>query len=179
MGRHALKTLFHPFQSGALAVPGESQRFLFLGAEAGFVRPAGFSADLELVQGFRPFYLQLLAAGHRADPTPRGDGFDGALVLCGRHRGQNEGRIAEALGRVGPGGLIVVAGSTDDGVSSLHKRIKAVLPLEGHSPKYHGLVFWLRRPAEAEAGLAAELLRPAPRWRAGSRPRPACSRTSG
>ena len=51
MSRDALKTLFHPFESGALASPGKAQRFLFLGAEPGFLLPVGFSASLELVRG--------------------------------------------------------------------------------------------------------------------------------
>jgi 16S rRNA (guanine1207-N2)-methyltransferase len=156
MSRDALRTLFHPFMSGRLPSPGRDERFLFIGAEPGFRLPSDFLAGLELVQGFRPYYLQLLAAGHHAGPSARGCGLDGALVLCGRHRGENETRIAEALRRVRPGGLIVVAGSTEEGVSSLRRRLEAVLRLEGHLPKYHGLVLWLRRPPDA--GSAAEAL---------------------
>jgi len=80
---------------------------------------------------------------------PEGSGFDGALVLAGRHRGQNEGWIAEAIERVKVGGLIVVAGSTDDGIASLRKRIGKLVDLGGHLPKYHGVVFWFLRPADA------------------------------
>jgi len=156
------RMLFHPFESGVLALPGQGERFLFIGAEPGFALPAGFAARLELVQGFRPHHLRLLAAGHRVGPAVEGDGFDGALLLFGRHRGQNESWVAEALRRVVPGGLIVAAGSTDDGVGSLRRRLQAVLPLEGHLPKYHGLVLWLRRPADTLAEAAAEALRAPP-----------------
>jgi 16S rRNA (guanine1207-N2)-methyltransferase len=158
MSRDALSTLFYPFLSGQLASPGLTERFLFIGAEPGFVLPADFLASLELVQGFRPYFLQLLAAGYDARPLSEGRGLDGALVLCGRHRGQNGNWIAEAIGRVRAGGLIVVAGSTGDGMSSLRKRLEAVLPLEGHLPKYHGLVLWLRRPPDDAAASAADSL---------------------
>jgi 16S rRNA (guanine1207-N2)-methyltransferase len=68
-----------------------------------------------------------------------------ALVLAGRHRGQNELRIAEAIERVAAGGVIAVAGGKEDGVDSLRKRIDALTPLEGHLPKHHGVAFWFRR----------------------------------
>lgn len=158
MSRDALRTLFHPFESGALALPGEGERYLFIGAEPGFALPAGFAARLELAQGFRPYFLQLLSAGHIVRPAAEGEGFDGALVLCGRHRGQNEAWIAEALRRVVPGGLIVAAGTIDEGVGSMRRRLLGVLSMEGHLPKHHGVVLWLRRPADAEAEAAARTL---------------------
>jgi 16S rRNA (guanine1207-N2)-methyltransferase len=93
--------------------------------------------------------------------TPRAEGEDYtmALVLAGRHRGQNELRIADALERTKAGGLIVVAGSKDDGIASLRKRLAGLVEIEGALPKYHGLAFWFRRVAEA--GEAASALRAA------------------
>jgi 16S rRNA (guanine1207-N2)-methyltransferase len=162
MSREALRTLFHPYESGSLALPGQHERFLFIGAEPGFILPDGFAARLDLVQGFRPFHLRLVAAGYRVSPTVESDNFDGALVLCGRHRGQNQGWVAEALLKVVPGGPIAVAGTKEDGVGSLRRRLQAVLPLEGHLPKHHGIVLWLRRPPQAEADAAAAALRVPP-----------------
>jgi 16S rRNA (guanine1207-N2)-methyltransferase len=118
-----LATLFHPFESGGLASP-QAGRFLFLGAKPGFRPPEGFGAELHLVQGFRPHFRALAAAGYKVTSQPEGTGFDGALVLAGRHRGQNEAWIAEAIERVVSGGLIVVAGSKDDGIASLRKRME-------------------------------------------------------
>ncbi|WP_214471476.1 class I SAM-dependent methyltransferase [Mesorhizobium sp. dw_380] len=158
MAAEALKTLFHPFEAEALSLPRKGERILFLGAEPGLRPPPGFEATLHLVQGFRPHFRALQAAGFTVAPQAEGDGFDAALVLAGRHRGQNELRIAEALERVAPGGLIVVAGGKDDGIASLRKRIDELVPLDGHMPKYHGIAFWLRRPADLEA---AEKLRAA------------------
>ena len=49
-------------------------------------------------------------------PTVAGEGYDGALVLCGKHKGANENNIAEALKRVRAGGTIVIAGGKEDGI---------------------------------------------------------------
>ncbi|MDX8520588.1 class I SAM-dependent methyltransferase [Mesorhizobium dulcispinae] len=157
MAAEPLKTLFHPFEAEAIPLPPKDGSVLFLGAEPGFRLPDGFDAALHLVQGFRPHYRPLQAAGYAVTPQAQGSAFDIALVLAGRHRGQNELRIAEAIERVAPGGLIVVAGGKDDGIDSLRKRIDALAPLEAHLPKHHGVAFWFR-----QAGMdAARALRAA------------------
>ncbi|MBZ9678057.1 class I SAM-dependent methyltransferase [Mesorhizobium sp. ES1-1] len=158
MSAEALKTLFHPFEAEAVALPRQGERILFLGAEPGFRLPDGFEATLHLVQGFRPYFLALQSGGFTVTQRAQGEGFDAALVLAGRHRGQNELRIAEAIDRLTPGGLVVIAGGKDEGVASLRRRIEELLPLDGHLPKYHGVAFWFRRPSDTAA---AETLRTA------------------
>ncbi|NEI73433.1 methyltransferase [Rhizobium lusitanum] len=162
MSRDALKTLFHPFASGTVDAPGEGERILFLGAEAGFALPDGFAAELSAVQGFRPFYRQLQAQRINVTPEIEGSDYDGALVLCGKHKGENESHIAEALSRVKEGGLIVVAGGKEDGIQPLRKRIEGFGLTVEHMPKYHGVAFWFARPADIEA-LTAQLVKPATR----------------
>ncbi|MBZ9952962.1 MULTISPECIES: class I SAM-dependent methyltransferase [unclassified Mesorhizobium] len=161
MSAEPLKTLFHPFEAEAVALPGKGERALFLGAESGLRTPRDFDAELHVVQGFRPHFRALQAAGFTVTPQTQGDGFDAALVLAGRHRGQNELRIADALERVTEGGLIVIAGGKDDGIASLRKRMDELVPLEGHLPKYHGIAFWLRRPAGTDASTALRAANPA------------------
>ena len=161
MVAEALKTLFHPFEAEALSLPRKGERILFLGAEPGLRVPSGFEATLHLVQGFRPYFRALQPAGFAVTPQTEGDGFDAALVLAGRHRGQNELRVAEALERVAPGGLVVVAGGKDDGIASLRKRVDELVPLDGHMPKYHGIAFWLRRPADMQAAATLRAANPA------------------
>jgi 16S rRNA (guanine1207-N2)-methyltransferase len=80
-------------------------------------------------------------------PAPQGEGYDLALVLGSKHRGQNEGWIAEAQKRVKPSGLIVVAASKKDGGDSLRKRLAELTGIEDHAAKHHGVVFWLRNDA--------------------------------
>ena len=151
MSREALETLFYPFVSGELEPVGNGRRALFLGAEPGFQLPDGFDASLHIVQGFRPHFRALQRSGLEVTPQAGGDGYDAALVLSGRHRGENELCIADAIARTRPGGLIVVAGGKDDGIASLRKRMADMVAIDGHLPKYHGIVFWFRRPEDAEA----------------------------
>ena len=148
MSTPALKTLFHPFESGALDLPEPQAHVLFLGAKPGFRTPEGFTRELTTVQGFRPDFLALQREGHKVLPHGEGSDYTAALVQCGRHRGENELNVAEALERGSDGALILIAGSNDDGVASLAKRLSKLVTLEGRLPKHHGLAFWFRAPAD-------------------------------
>ncbi|RWX68765.1 class I SAM-dependent methyltransferase [Mesorhizobium sp. M4B.F.Ca.ET.089.01.1.1] len=161
MSAEPLKTLFHSYEAEALDLPKEGERVLFLGAEPGFRLPGGFAAALHLVQGFRPHFRALQAAGFHVTPRADGAGFDAALVLAGRHRGQNELRVAEAIERVASGGLILVAGGKEDGIASLRKRVDELVPLDGHLPKHHGVAFWFRRPVDVGAAAVLRSANPA------------------
>lgn len=146
MSRDALKTLFHPFETGVIDPPGEGERVLFLGAEAGYRLPEGFGASIAAVQPLRPLYRALEAMRADVAPVVAGEDYDVALILCGKHKGENEDRIAEALKRTRDGAVIVVAGGKEDGIQSLRKRI-AKFEWDGdHLPKYHGVAFWFTRP---------------------------------
>ena len=153
MSRDALKTLFHPYDVDVLPVPAEGERYLFLGAEAGFRLPEGFAASLSCVQGFRPFYLPLEKAGFNPLPSVEGEDYDGALVLIGKHKGQNEAYVAEALTRVKVGGSIVIAGSKENGIQPLRKALEKLGLLLDHMPKYHGVVLILRRSEDISDAL--------------------------
>ena len=162
MSREALKTLFHPFASGTLVPPALGENFLFLGAEAGYAVPEGFEAILHPVQGFRPLYRALLAQQLEPRAVAEDRKYDGALVLIGKFRLENEMRVAEALSRVSFGGLIVVAGGKEDGIQPLKKRLMQLGIACGHLPKYHGVALWFQRPAGVDA-LVARLGKPAAR----------------
>jgi 16S rRNA (guanine1207-N2)-methyltransferase len=153
MSQDALKTLFHPFASGDLDPPASGRALLF-GAPAGLRVPAYLRAEATCVQGFRPAFLALRAAGHTVVPLAEGEGYAIALMLAGRHRGLNENNLADAIERTAPGGLVLVAGGKEDGVASLRKRVETILPLAGHQAKYHGVVFWLRRPDDCGDAVA-------------------------
>lgn len=160
MSRESVKTLFHPYHAGSLAVPAAGQSYLFLGAETGFALPEGFAADLRCIQPQRPDFRRLEAAGLAPAPEADGDDYAGALVLCGKHRGDNENRIAEALQRVSAGGTIVVAGGKEDGIQPLRKRLAQLgLSIEA-LPKYHGWALWFTRPDDVSAAIAALTSKP-------------------
>jgi 16S rRNA (guanine1207-N2)-methyltransferase len=152
MADDALKTLFHPFEAAAVAIPGKDARALFLGAESGFRLPESWRAPIHAVQGFRPDFRALERMGLASvAPRAEGEAYAAALVLAGRHRGLNELRVADAIERTIPGALILVAGSKDDGIASLRKRLGSLVAIEGSLPKYHGLAFWFHRPSGDEA----------------------------
>lgn len=158
MNDSPLKTLFHPFEAGLIEPLHEGARALFLNAAPGFRLPEGLRAHVSAVQDFRPSFLALQAAGHQVTPQPQDEGYDLSLVLAGRHRGQNELWVADALRLVRPGGLVLVAGGKTDGAASLKKRIGALVPLAGHAAKSHGVAFWFERgetALETAAALAA------------------------
>lgn len=152
MSRDALKTLFHPFVTDAVPMPGEGERVIFLGAEAGNARPEGFDAEITSVQPFRPLFRALR---NNAFPEAEGDDYDGALVLCGKHRGDNENRIAEALARVKVGGLIVVAGGKEDGIQPIRTMLLKLGIILDYAPKYHGVAIWFARPEDASDAIMA------------------------
>jgi 16S RNA G1207 methylase RsmC len=147
MSRDALKTLFHPFAIDAVPVPGAGERVLFLGAEGGQALPEGFEAELTAVQPFRPLFRTLR---NGAFPQVEGSDYDAALVLCGKHRGANENRIAEALERVRVGGMIVIAGGKEDGIQTLRTALLKLNVQLDYTPKYHGVAIWFARPEAAD-----------------------------
>ncbi|WP_438750886.1 methyltransferase [Pararhizobium sp. O133] len=154
MSRDTLKTLFHPFETGVVPAPAEGERVLFLGAEAGYRLPAEFLGSIIAVQAARPLHKALEAAKAQVSPTVEGEDYDAALILCGKHKGENEDRIAEALKRVKIGGLIVVAGGKDDGIQSLRKRVNQLGWGCDSMPKYHGIAFWFGCPEDASDVIA-------------------------
>jgi 16S rRNA (guanine1207-N2)-methyltransferase len=155
MTRDAAKTLFHPFATDVLTPPVKGERVLFLGAETGYDLPEGFDAVITAVQSFRPLYNALIKRGVEAQPFPEGEGYDMTLVLMSRHRGANENFLVDALRRTRPGGRIVVAGSKEDGVQSLRKRIGALEIETEHLAKYHAQAFWFQRSQNIDAAVAA------------------------
>jgi 16S rRNA (guanine1207-N2)-methyltransferase len=152
--RDAVKTLFHPFDTNVLTPPAAGERVLFLGAETGYALPEGFSAEIEAVQPFRPLYNALQKRGVDAQPEITGADFDMVLILMTRHRGQNENFVSEALSRLGPGGRVVVAGSKEDGVQSLRKKLQSMGVETVHLAKYHAQAFWFTRPHDPAALIA-------------------------
>ena len=157
----ALPTLLFPFERGVLDPPEEGKHALLFGAGAGLKLPADFGAELHVVQDFRPDFLALVKAGFSASPQAEGEDYDAALLLLGRHRRENEARLAEALRRVRPGGLIAAAGTRKDGAAALAKRTGELFQAGDRLSKHHGVVFWLHRPKALNAEVLKALSAPA------------------
>lgn len=154
MIRDAAKTLFHPFAIGTLDAPGEGSRILFLAAEVAPRLPDEFKAEILNVQPLRPLFRPLSATGAQVVPEVEGEDFDGALILCSKHKGENENNVAEALTRVREGGIITIAGSKEDGIQPLRKQLANFGFEVEYMPKYHGVVAWFTRPADVSAAVA-------------------------
>lgn len=145
----ALKTLFLPFDQEILALPGTSEKWLFLGAEADREISGDWRGVLTCLQPFKPDYLELQKAGFKATPRLQGDErFDGALILIGKHRGRNESWLAQALQQVKPGGRIVVSGDKKLGVDSFRKTVAGLATVIDRLSKHHAVAFWLGRPEQ-------------------------------
>lgn len=154
--------LFHPFDTDALEGPRASDRGLLLGATADIAQATPFDAQFTFIQGFRPEFLRLSAAGFNAVPELDAGNYGTALILASRHRGENEMRLAQAILHTSNGGLVVFAGGKTDGVSSFRKRLAETVPLEGHLAKNHGEVFWINAGAIAQEWASAVLAQPEP-----------------
>ncbi len=155
MADDASALLDFPFATGELPALPAGATVLVLGASAAFRQPQDFTAELTIVQGFRPDFLALRRRFASVFPQSQGDGYDCALVVVGRHRGENEARLLDATTRVRPGGMVVAAGFNADGAASLRKRLARLVSIDGHLSKNHGVVFWFRRDTRADAFVEA------------------------
>lgn len=154
----AAKTLLLPFDADILPAPSPERPWLFLNAVP---LDDDWRDRVAAVQGFRPDFLALEAAGFRVRPEPEETPFPGALILLGRHRGLNQGWFADALAAVEPGGWIVVAGDKTAGIDSFRKWAEKTSAVDDRISKHHAVAFWLKRPAELGEA-AIDSLRPSP-----------------
>lgn len=68
------------------------------------------------------------------------------VVEVTRSKAQTLGLIARALSQTIPGGPVVVNGAKTDGIDSVLKQIKTILPIEHSLAKSHGKLFWIESP---------------------------------
>lgn len=147
-------------ENGELAWP-ENGRVLVLRArsEADF---ASLGPDrLVAVQGFAPAHDRLAARGLTVELVPEGD-FAAALVQIVKSKAESLSLIAEALAHVPPGGVVAVDGQKDEGIESILKAVKKVLPVDGVLSKSHGKLFWLTRPDTLPEPAMGWIAEPAP-----------------
>lgn len=127
--------------SGDLEAP--SGAVLVLQARA----DSDFSAlgDVTCVQGFAPDYDRLEARGQKVMVEAEGT-FASALVQITKSRAGTLSAIAEALGQIPPGGLLMVDGQKEEGIEAIVKQLKRVFAVDHVYSKAHGKLAWLRRP---------------------------------
>lgn len=167
MDDSAVKTLFLPLASGEVDAGEAGARWLFLNAAVPPLDCGLRRGQIAAVQGMRPLFNALDAAGLTVTPDLPDGQFDGALILISRHRDETRSLINKALSRLKPGGAVLIAGSKNDGIASAAKDAGALFDISGSLSKYHAKVFWFRadgskRLPEAEPGLIGGRYRTAP-----------------
>jgi 16S rRNA (guanine1207-N2)-methyltransferase len=131
-------------ENGELAWP-EAGRVVVLRARAeADLAPLG-GHRVHAVQGFYPDHQRLVARGFDTGVEPEGS-YAAALVQIVKSKAETLSLIAEALDCVEPGGVIAVDGQKDEGIESILKTVKKVMPVDGTLSKSHGKLFWLTRP---------------------------------
>ncbi|MBF9043240.1 methyltransferase [Rhodobacterales bacterium HKCCE4037] len=108
---------------------------------------ADFSAlgDVTCVQGFKPDHDRLAARGLTVTTEAEGQ-FAAALVQIVKSRAATYSAIAEAMGHLPPGALVMVDGPKEEGIEAIVKTVRLVFEVEGVMSKSHGKLAWFRRP---------------------------------
>lgn len=153
----ALRALFWPFHTGALALPASPA--LFLGA-----RPGDWPFEYPHVawrceQPFLPFARALRERGLEVEPQLGDGGFAMTLLLPPRQRETSRALLARALSATEPGGWVVAAATNNEGARSLESDLRALAgPVQSLS-KYKSRVVFVRvDPAHCDARLREEWL---------------------
>ena len=101
---------------------------------------------LVCVQGFKPVYDTLKQQGLPVvSELPQGQTASMVIVELTRSKAETLANIATGYGILEPGGTLVVDGMKTDGIESILKAVKKLLPVEGTLSKAHGKVFWLTK----------------------------------
>ena len=101
---------------------------------------------LVYVQGFKPVYDTLKQQGLPVvSELPQGQTASMVIVELTRSKAETLANIATGYDILEPGGTLVVDGMKTDGIESILKAVKKLLPVEGTLSKAHGKVFWLTK----------------------------------
>ncbi len=101
--------------------------------------------NVTCVQGFKPDHDRLAARGLIVTVEPEGQ-FDAALIQIVKSRAATFSAIAEAMGHLAPGALVMVDGQKEEGVEAIVKQLRLIFEVEGVMSKAHGKLAWFRRP---------------------------------
>jgi 16S rRNA (guanine1207-N2)-methyltransferase len=107
------------------------------------------------VQGFRPDHDRLATRGFDVVPMLEDhSGFDAALVQIVKAKVRTLSAVAEAMGAVVPGGLILIDGAKEEGIEAVLKALRPHVEIEGVFSKAHGKLIWFRRPETVPEAMA-------------------------
>lgn len=134
-------------------VGGNNSRVAFLNAQitSGEINDALSAArSLHCEQMLRARYLELTRAGFDVQPelSDSDTSYDICLIIAGKFRQLNEHMIMRAISLVREGGVIIVSGAKNIGISSLLKRTAAITDIEERLNKHHAIAFAIRNTHE-------------------------------
>lgn len=94
-------------------------------------------------QGFKPIFDALNARGVDVAANVTDGEFGAVIMFLTRNRAENMANFARACRLCKDTGVVVVNGNKTDGVDSMVKAVKKIMPVEGVISKSHGKVFWV------------------------------------
>ncbi len=139
----AVDTLFLALDGHALVEPDGLWIFLNAQVPLGGV-PSQWKDHLVCQQDWRGPHLDLKAHGLTlVDGQEEESSFRGALIVIGKHRGENEAMVTAASHIIGEDATIIIAGDKTAGIGSLRKKLTKMCDVEGSIAKHHATCFWL------------------------------------
>ena len=116
-------------------------------------------SDVTCVTAFAPDAARLKARGLTVEVEAEGP-FSVALVHNVKARAATLSSLAEALGMLSPGGLLLLDGQKDEGVEAVIKHVRRHLDVDGVMSKAHGKLAWLHRPNDIPEAVAGWIAAP-------------------
>ncbi len=139
-------------RDGDLVLPAQG-RVLVLRADPDMAQSLPLDR-CDVLHGFAPDHAAWARAGAAMIQVPS-TGYSAAFVACPRGRDHAKRLVAEALGSVSTGGLLLVDGQKTDGIEPLLKALKTHMSCVEVLAKAHGKLAWLSRPDVVPDAIAA------------------------
>ncbi|GHA57816.1 MFS transporter [Amylibacter ulvae] len=99
------------------------------------------------VQSFKPEYDRLEQMGISVSAEIPSDA-DSVIVELGRSKGENLAMISRAHQMLPDGGVLIVDGYKTDGIESILKLLRKIVPINGVFSKSHGKTIWLTKSGQ-------------------------------
>lgn len=142
----ALDALLYPFVVGDLPWPQQGAS-LFLRARGNSALRAHAPAGLRCQQSFKPYADVLQSTGFRVDDAVEDAGYALVMVLPPRQRDESRALLAQALQRVAPHGLVVVAALNTEGARSVEADLARLAGPVATASKHKCRVVWVHAEA--------------------------------
>lgn len=109
---------------------------------------------LHVITGFRPDYDAFVQQGFSVTCATTGP-YAGAIICLPRAKAEARAVLAQAIKAVRQGGIIIVDGQKTDGVDSIYKDLRALLPVSEALAKAHGKIFSFAAGPELASWISA------------------------